>query len=86
MNEEKPKRITIEDIRDEIKNTWFWYKVCEGCETPVLYESIFCSKCRGYRFDENRKRIIDTIVSRYEAKFKRCTDLQQLECSDLDAD
>jgi len=86
MSEEKSKVITIEDIKKEIKNTWFWYKVCEGCEAPALYEAVFCPKCRAYRFDENRKRIIDTIISRYEKKFKYDTDLQQSEYTDLDAD
>lgn len=86
MSEEKLKGITIEDIKKEIKNTWFWYKVCEGCESPALYEAIFCPKCRGYRFDENRKRIIDTIVSRYDKKFKRNNDLPQSGYTDLDVD
>jgi|GEM_PF-3878059 len=86
MSDEKPKGITIEDIKKEIKLTWFWYKVCEGCEHPAMFSAIFCPKCRGYRFDENRKRIIDTIVSKYEAKFKRDIDSQQLEYIDLDAD
>lgn len=86
MNVEKPEKITIEDIKEEIKTTWFWYKVCEGCDTPALYETVFCPKCRAYRFDENRRRIIDAIVTRYEKKFKHDTDSQQLGYSDLNAD
>jgi hypothetical protein len=83
MHKDKP---TIEDIKEEIKGTWFWYKVCEGCEKPVLYEVVSCPGCRGYRFDENRKRVIKTTVARYEEKFKRGTDSQQSEHNDLNVD
>jgi rRNA maturation endonuclease Nob1 len=76
------EKSSIEDIKNEIKATWFWYKVCEGCDTVTLYEMTFCPKCRGYRFDENRKRVIDEIVKRYEEKFKRNKDLEQSEYSD----
>jgi len=86
MSTEKPKRITIEDIKKEIQLTWFWYKVCEGCDTVALYENVFCSKCRGYHFNENRKRVIDSIVEKYEAKFKASTDLQLSEYTDSNAD
>ena len=81
MSMKKPKT-NIEDVKKEINLSWFWYKVCEGCDNVVLYEQVFCTSCRGYRFNENRKRVIDEIVKRYEDKFKRNTDSQQLECSD----
>jgi len=29
------------------------YKVCECCESIVLYVSIFCPICDGYRFNDN---------------------------------
>lgn len=82
----KKIKIDIEDIKKEINSTWFWYKVCEGCETPALYETIFCKKCRGYRFDENRKRIIDIIISRFEKKIISDTDLEQSAYTDLNSD
>jgi RNA polymerase subunit RPABC4/transcription elongation factor Spt4 len=78
MNTKKP---TLDDIKNEIKGSWFWYKVCEGCETVILYEETFCPKCRGYRFDENRQRIISEIIKKYEEKFKRNRDFEQSECS-----
>ena len=78
MNTKKP---TLDDIKNEIKGSWFWYKVCEGCETVILYEETFCPKCRGYHFDENRKRIISEIIKKYEEKFKRNKDFEQSECS-----
>ena len=76
------KKLTLEDIKEEIKTSWFWYKVCEGCEAVVMYEETFCPKCRGYHFDENRKRVINEIVSRYKEKFKRNNDLGRSECND----
>lgn len=30
-----------------------YYKVCEGCESVVLFESVFCPLCSGYRFNES---------------------------------
>lgn len=30
-----------------------FYKVCECCESIVLFESIFCPICDGYRFNES---------------------------------
>jgi len=29
------------------------YKICECCESIVLYISIFCPLCEGYRFNDN---------------------------------
>lgn len=80
------KKLTIEDIKKEIKNTWFWYKVCEGCETVLLYENVFCPKCRGYHFDENRKRVINLIIEKYETKFKLDSDSTEQACDDLNSD
>lgn len=75
-------KINIEDIKKEIRHNWFWYKVCEGCDAVATYADIFCPKCRGYHFDENRRRIIDEVVKRYEEKIKRDTDSGQEEYSD----
>ena len=85
MSKKKP-RIDINDIKEEIKSTWFWYKVCNGCEAVAMFSDIFCPKCRGYNFDENRKRIIDQIILKYEEKFKRNSDLELTEQNDLDSD
>ena len=76
MSKEKPK-INIEEIRKEITQNWFWYKVCEGCEAVAMYENTFCPKCRGYHFDENRKRVIDQIILLYTEKIIRDSDLEQ---------
>jgi len=38
-----------------------YYKVCEGCESVVLVESIFCPVCDAYRFDTNIERIKKTV-------------------------
>jgi rRNA maturation endonuclease Nob1 len=76
MSEKKPE-INIEEIKEQVASLWFWYKVCEGCDTVTLYESTFCPKCRGYHFDENRRRVINEIVIKYEEKIKRCNDPEQ---------
>lgn len=38
-----------------------YYKVCEGCESVVLVDSIFCPVCDSYRFDTNIERIVKTV-------------------------
>jgi hypothetical protein len=85
MSSKKPK-IDIEDIKKEINGTWFWYKVCEGCDAVILFSDVFCPKCRGYHHNENRKRIIDQIVLKYTEKLKRDTDSEQEGYSDLNVD
>lgn len=34
-----------------------FYKVCEGCESVVIYDEIFCPMCDSYRFDSNEERV-----------------------------
>jgi hypothetical protein len=38
-----------------------YYKVCEGCESVILYDSIFCPVCKAYRFDTSPSKIIKTV-------------------------
>jgi len=81
MSVNKPKT-DINEIKEEIKTNWFWYKVCNGCDGVALYSDTFCPKCRGYNFDENRKRIIDEIIRQYKRKLKLDTDSKAEEYSD----
>jgi len=37
-----------------------YYKVCEGCESVVIYNTVFCPVCQTYRFDDNSERVINT--------------------------
>jgi len=30
-----------------------YYKVCECCESIILFESVFCPVCDGYRFNNS---------------------------------
>ena len=46
-------------ITDTIIKDWYWYKVCEGCESVVDITDHVCPVCKAYRFDENRKRIVE---------------------------
>jgi len=38
-----------------------YYKVCEGCESVVLEDSVFCPVCDAYRFDKDIERIKKTV-------------------------
>ena len=39
-----------------------YYKVCEGCESVVLYDMPFCPVCDAYRFDDSVNRVIKTVM------------------------
>jgi len=59
------KKTTKNKQNDEIKrklfdyfaSSYFYYKVCEGCEFVVLQDRIFCPFCDSYNFDSSYKRI-----------------------------
>jgi len=38
-----------------------FYKVCEGCESVIIFDSAFCPVCNGYRFDDDLRRVKHTI-------------------------
>lgn len=40
-------------IGDKILKNIKYYKFCEGCESVILIDSIFCPVCDGYRFNTN---------------------------------
>lgn len=60
LNEDEFKEYTREALR-YIKNTYFLFKVCEGCDGIVYYTTPVCSTCKSYRFDESRTRILESI-------------------------
>lgn len=44
-----------------------YYKVCEGCESVILFESVFCPVCDAYRFNEDHeyvKKIVNELAKR----------------------
>jgi rRNA maturation endonuclease Nob1 len=41
------------NIGDKILKNIKYYKFCEGCESVILIDSIFCPVCDGYRFNTN---------------------------------
>lgn len=52
---------------ERIKRNAEYYKVCEGCESVVLYTSDFCPLCSGYRFNEE----IDAVIKFVDALLKK---------------
>jgi len=45
-----------------ILTNWEYYKVCEGCESVILHDHIFCPLCSGYRFNEEYK-VLENVVT-----------------------
>ena len=62
---EKLQKLVQEQIHDTaldyIIDTYFLYKVCEGCDAILFYEKAFCPICRAYRFDNSFKRIAEQV-------------------------
>jgi rRNA maturation endonuclease Nob1 len=50
------------DAADKICQYARFYKVCEGCESVVIYDKIFCPICDAYRFDSNVDRVKKTAI------------------------
>jgi len=44
------------------------YKVCEGCESVVLFNSVFCPLCSGYRFNEDLSILVQAIKALLKKK------------------
>jgi hypothetical protein len=57
----KVKRNDFKRIAEYILTSYFYYKVCEGCESVILEHRIFCPLCNSYNFDYSFKRINNRI-------------------------
>lgn len=53
----KAKRNDIKRISEYVLSSYFYYKVCEGCESVILEHRAFCPLCKSYNFDYSFKRI-----------------------------
>jgi rRNA maturation endonuclease Nob1 len=61
---------SLKDLKDVITENiireWYWYKVCEGCESVVDISDATCPICRAYRFDRSEKRVISHAFNVYD--------------------
>lgn len=51
-----------ERIIEYVISSYFYYKVCEGCESVILEHRAFCPLCDSYNFDYTFKRISERVV------------------------
>lgn len=74
MDEEIKKR---KELGKKILKNIFYYKLCEGCESVVFVDSIFCPACDGYRFCYDLNKIEKTVkvLSKRKQKNKLPEDL-----------
>lgn len=72
-----------ETIIANIIREWYWYKVCEGCESIVDISDAMCPVCRAYRFDKTKARVTLHAANVYD-RFQKLidSDPMQWECSD----
>jgi len=77
VDEEIKKRKLL--AKKIIKNI-FYYKLCEGCESVIFVDSIFCPVCQGYRFDYDLNKIEQavTILSNRKQKTQTMEDYDEL--------
>ncbi len=50
-----------EALIEEVELSYFLYKVCEGCDSLVMYETAVCPKCNAYRFNTRRKEVVKVL-------------------------
>jgi len=68
------RELAIEKITEYIISSYFYYKVCEGCESVVLEHRVFCPLCDSYNFDYSFKRISDRVVELADANHEAFTE------------
>jgi len=66
VNKKAAKKLA--DAAEKICKYARFYMVCEGCESVVLYDTIFCPICDAYRFDKDPDRV--KVVAKELAKRK----------------
>ncbi len=74
------RELAINKITEYIISSYFYYKVCEGCESVVLEHRIFCPLCDSYNFDCSFKRISDRVVELAETNNEAVTEYIDLLC------
>ena len=62
-------------IADYRLSSYFYYKVCEGCESVILEYRVFCPLCDSYNFDYSFKRINKRIMELAENNDVTLTDV-----------
>jgi rRNA maturation endonuclease Nob1 len=67
-------------LAKKIINNIFYYKLCEGCESVIFIDSIFCPVCQGYRFEHNLDKIEQaaTVLSKRKQQTKFMDDFDKL--------
>jgi len=51
----------LDALRDHINDSYYLYKICEGCDKLVLTEHPVCPNCKTYRFNTNKRKVIGEI-------------------------
>jgi rRNA maturation endonuclease Nob1 len=54
--------LAVKKISEYVISSYFYYKVCEGCESVILEHRVFCPLCDSYNFDYSFKRINERVV------------------------
>jgi hypothetical protein len=54
--------LAVKKITEYVISSYFYYKVCEGCESVILEHRVFCPLCDSYNFDYSFKRINERVV------------------------
>jgi hypothetical protein len=60
------KKQIRKDMEKYINQSYFLYKICEGCDSLVMHTVNICPKCNAYRFDDSYKRIVKRAMSCFD--------------------
>lgn len=45
-------------IKKMLDTSYFMYKVCEGCDDILYYDTPVCPTCKSYRFNDTKKAVL----------------------------
>ena len=58
----------IDTLKENVKDSYFLYKVCEGCDKLVIAEHAVCPNCLSYRFNTSRKVVVKALTELIEVE------------------
>ena len=59
---------------NRIKKLWVEFKICDCCDTIVEEDVYVCMVCRCYRFNKDKKEIINRSMELYDKYTKAFND------------
>jgi hypothetical protein len=66
----KHKKRLKEEVRNYLEQSYFLYKVCEGCDSLVHHTVCICPKCNAYRFNTDYRQIVQNAMKKFDSSIE----------------